>query len=112
MDLAKFLNDRLDEDEAAARAASEAEREPWQVWEWEDQHPADVKHYGRHGPGRVLREVDAKRKIVALAALEVVGGREIDYDVRDVMDLTLKTLAAIYSDHSDYDKAWEGVDGG
>jgi hypothetical protein len=63
--LVAFLNARLDEDEATAKACIEAKREPWQEWEWEDQAPADIAHYGRHGPARVLREVDAKRKILA-----------------------------------------------
>src|SRR5260221_4049863 len=84
MDLAKFLRDRLDEDEAAAREAADGDSGQWFMgdkWNvhrveqenWQDE-PALVcwgnvkpqsEHIARHDPARVLREAGAKRKIVA-----------------------------------------------
>lgn len=85
-DLAAFLNARLDEDEAAAVAAAEADRRyggrpNWSAfgnividagdpdWAAVDLSPcfedASVgAHIVRHDPARVLREVEAKRHIL------------------------------------------------
>ena len=65
-DLIAFLNARLDEDEAAAKAA-------WGVeWDWryvtrpfgERPSIAHTVHIARHDPARVLREVAFKRAIL------------------------------------------------
>lgn len=89
-DLAAFLTARLDEDEAAAKAAWGTE------WDWrylvspfrEPCSTAHTVHIARHDPARVLRGVEAKRKILAehpvdaellswsLGATEVVAGRQ------------------------------------
>ncbi len=45
------------------------------------------RHIARHDPARVLRECEAKRRIVE--------GHK-----------TLRALASVYSDHPDYDEAW------
>jgi hypothetical protein len=93
-DLIAFLNARLDEDEAAAKAVRQPrnwhqgdESDPWASWDrdmiymWppefhtpieSDKHwrglQADddhlAAHIARHDPARVLREVTAKRAIV------------------------------------------------
>ncbi|MFT2014606.1 DUF6221 family protein [Streptomyces sp. 796.1] len=79
-DLATFLRTRLDEDEAAARAASPG---PWHVNAEADevlavdgitvcdgfalsgrQLRATTEYIARHDPARVLAEVDAKRRIL------------------------------------------------
>ena len=100
MTLAEFIAARLDEDEAAAKAdsiyfgpypQSVGEFEGWLVIQEE----------------RVLREVAAKRAILALAAVEVAYGREVDYDVRDALDVVLRHLAAVWSDHPDYRQEWK-----
>jgi Family of unknown function (DUF6221) len=85
VDLAKFLADRLDEDERDWRAGVEE---------------------GTHGdtPWRVERdgrELAAKRKILA----------DLDLTYPDEEHL-LRLLAAIYDGHPDFDPAWkENVDG-
>ncbi|WP_346266116.1 DUF6221 family protein, partial [Glycomyces rutgersensis] len=87
-DLIDFLNARLAEDEAVAQAATPG---PWnddggcisnadyqitdygaytkadgEPEEWEPQRQrADSAHIARHDPARVLREVTAKRAIIA-----------------------------------------------
>jgi hypothetical protein len=101
-DLAAFLTARLDEDEAAARE-SYYEGQRWiteeeGVYRWPDDElvqmadrKADARHIARHDPARVLREVEAGRKLVTVTE----GSRFL-----------LKILAAIYSDHPDYRPEW------
>jgi Family of unknown function (DUF6221) len=105
--LIAFLNARLDEDEAAARTATDgswyregsevrghsrayAGGEPGIVvikWTW----PQEADHIIRHDPARVLREVEAKRVIMewhyrglppegAPEGLEICAGEEGDGD--------------------------------
>ncbi|MFD7774287.1 DUF6221 family protein [Streptomyces sp. NPDC059753] len=84
-DLAQWLGEQLDEDERIARAATPG---PWHVrddgvvgddgdhWPvaYTDSHRAgeDCLYIAEHDPVRALREVDAKRRILApcVAALE------------------------------------------
>src|SRR6266851_9644248 len=72
IDLVVFLNARLRDDEAAARAAAPG---PWRgrdAGSWSEVAPAkgtgpeaaDTEHIARHDPARVLREVAAKRAIL------------------------------------------------
>lgn len=115
-DLIAFVNARLDEDEAIARATIEPRR-----WhrdsdgnvQDEDARgggnayiacgpygrglaDADAEHIIRHDPARVLREVAAKRALVHRHAAE----RHEDCD-------TLRTLATVWSDHPDYRAGWK-----
>jgi hypothetical protein len=85
-----FLSARLDEDEANARAAQSL---------WPDTHftisPGSlvlVEFHRRHVPARVLREVEAKRRML----------EDLDLTYPDVEQL----LAAVYSDHPDYRPEW------
>ena len=119
-DLVAFLRARIDEDEAAARAAEAAEREPWQDDEWADQHPAELAHYARHDPARVLREVAAKRAILEYyleppngfrtGNAEVISGAERGSGraprLLTVIEAIALDLAAGWSDHLDHDPAW------
>jgi hypothetical protein len=105
-DLVTFLRARLDEDEAEARATADADAEFW----------ADIKgdstHFARHDPARVLREVAAGRAILALA--RVIDGMasaiQEEWPSPHVpvigSEALLYPLAAVYSDHPDYDEAW------
>ena len=119
-DLVAFFSARLDEDEAAAKAADgppgSAEQltvlvgSPDDVW-------AKVanEHIRLHDPKRALREVDAKRKILALHGASIGGtwcvtcdpGSEVSGDAGAWYPcLTLRTLAAVWSGHPDYDPDW------
>ena len=98
----EFLTARLNEDEAAgteAIASIEEREEPF----WSDVFGAynegflsraEAEHVGRHDPARALREVEAKRKILALT---------FQYDL--MIDLLI-ALAVVYSDHPDYRSEW------
>jgi hypothetical protein len=121
-DLAEFLNARLDEDEAAAKAA-------WGVeWDWryvaqpfgERPSIAHTVHMARHDPRRVLREAETKKAIIALAFeyeqkidgewgcghnAEEIGAGECR-DIKPDGIGILRQLAAVYSDHPDYREEW------
>ena len=153
MDITEFLKARLDEDEAAAAAASDG---PWVPWrgrpglglrhlEYGVMLPgqgagslaaiaaasrADAEHIARHDPARVLREVEAKRAI--LAEHRSLGGmfpncsacarwapgsyhgveEEWEEPPDDMSRVgfscrTVRLLAAAWSDHADYDSSWK-----
>lgn len=131
MTIVEFLRARLDEDEAIARA-----RFLPLSWRVDPETPTQVRvtpadedaeqtsvvafdgvgaatHIARWDPERVLREVEAKRRIVdawshldranpvdAHAAATVDGARR-------ACDSILKILAALHADHPDYDPAWQ-----
>ena len=61
-------------------------------------------------PARVLRECEAKRRMVdAVIDLDLGCGHTADQIRRDECDdgiRRLRILAAVYSDHPDYDPAW------
>jgi hypothetical protein len=76
---------------------------------------ARAGHIARHDPARVLREVDAKRKILALHGASIGGtwcvtcdpGSDVSGDAGAWYPcLTLRTLAAVWSGHPDYDPDW------
>jgi hypothetical protein len=126
--LAGWLTAQVDDDEAAAKAAQEAA--PEQSGRWHaayargDLDPSDwliataplsltpaagpglsqaaAMHIARYDPARALREAAFKRKVIAMAALEVVDGREVDYDVRDALDEVLRDMAEVYRDRPGY----------
>jgi hypothetical protein len=112
-DLVAFLNARLDEDEAAARAAAGA---PWLPDIGTD---AVAEHIARHDPARVLREIAAKRAIVdfyveppngfltgiAEAVGDSEGGSGRTPRPLTVIEAVALDLADVWSDHPDYDPA-------
>ncbi|QGZ53357.1 hypothetical protein GPZ77_34570 (plasmid) [Streptomyces sp. QHH-9511] len=77
--LTRFLNDRLDDDEQIARAATQGE------WVWSREfvtppgyhhrtvgplEPGDAAFIAHQHPARVLAEVDAKRRLVEASAVD------------------------------------------
>ena len=120
-DLIAFLNARLDEDKAAAAKAQKKRRSPWRVIDSirmrvisgspnrdlvVAETPGDgiADHIARHDPARVLREVEAKR-----AMLAELTRWPFDYrpECNDPIRLFVRQLAAIYSDHPDYREEWK-----
>lgn len=129
-DILKFLAARLDDDEQAARAVIDAGcRGTWDavpVLE-EEGRPALVEgsyafavmdpvpeawpaatHAARHAPARVLAEVLAKRRVVEDYERKLDSRRAHPDDLASAGALlalhgTVKLLAAVYSDHPDYD---------
>ena len=129
-DLIAFVTARLDEDEAVARGA--ARTDDGHGGRWLPVHfgaggfDARVdEHIARHDPARALREVAAGRAILAAHAPDYTsrfgspGPPEcvVCITERDAYPeqwegdswpcLTLRQLAAIWSDHADYRPEWK-----
>jgi hypothetical protein len=129
-DLAAFLAERLDEDEAAAKAAIKGGKPEigtvgqWNAYleggddGWAVEHDAGGKgcgiigdraiaeHIARHDPARVLRDVETDRRLIAAwkETLDVPPANEqVDQTShRLALELSLKLRAAVWSDHPDY----------
>ena len=81
----------------------------------------EAEHIARHDPARVLREVEAGRKLLDLyeraksyrnQVFAQPEPRSISSEMRAVtqmmaLEQVLKLRAAVYSDHPDYDQSWE-----
>ena len=145
-DLVAFLRARLDEDEAAAKTAQVRRPGPWAVidpsglgnlhfaTEIHDPQGKPVavvsggyitSHIVRHDPARVLRDVEAKRRILAEHE-DTQRGYVADHGVNELMCVrcadadrdgdpyaeepypcpTLRALAAVYFDHPDCRPEW------
>lgn len=129
-DVVSFLRARLDEDEQIARAASDLGAS-WYVdgrtgevaAVQPDPEPGDsavlvtcdsyglsaaveeeqAVHIARHDPACVLRDVEAKRRIIDLCDTEIQG----DTDGAVTASSTLYLLALPYADHDDYLEEWK-----
>ncbi|MFF4644969.1 DUF6221 family protein [Streptomyces sp. NPDC001389] len=127
--LVQFLRARLDEDEQIARG-----HQQWSAgWDQDDMakeirddvnagtvafvpHLGDRTHITRHDPARVLAEVDAKRRIIALhsdptghsCSITDETGYELNYAevARDEACTTLRLLALPWADHPAYQSEW------
>lgn len=108
MDLAEFLAARLDDEEARVSGNSE----------WGDAH-GDCYECGTN-QARVLRQVTAIRAILEAWQAQsgyslpdgVADGRDPDEAMRDeavkdALEDVVRELAAIWSDHPDYQDAWK-----
>ena len=135
-DLVRFLRDRYDEDERAAKAATQG---PW--WadssihteaiygsgnttvvagaRWGDEGSVfesdeDAAHIARHDPARVLRDIEAKRELLDEHPSINVSDLGSDCGTcyrEDGINAswpckTLRLLACVYVDHLDYRDAW------
>lgn len=135
-DLVRWLGEQLDEDEAKARAAG---GEAWQWEhgygdmcndrtcpygelatdeavimqvhgfdvQQDDRQVAD--HIARHDPARVLREIDAKRKIIAAYAQVAANDvNEVEYahGYANALGDAVRLLALPYADRPDYRAEW------
>lgn len=65
----------------------------------------DGPHIARHDPARVLREVAAKRAIVASCS-ELIGHPSGDETTDLACEGYLRLLAGVYADHEDFDPKW------
>lgn len=127
-DLVAFLNARLDEDEAAAKCVLE-DPDYEAVWHepsssvlyvgpGSERYPLDGLHslgdsrltrfIAEHDPARVLREVEAGRRL--LARWEQLDARRSDNAEDEarawLADEMVAMRAAVYADHPDYDQGW------
>lgn len=111
--IVQFIETRFAEVEEAALAAARwlDQGTPEEPDAWLHQYPysglavvsAEVAHIDRHRPARVLRDLAAKR--VMLANLT---GQPYEYrdDCDDNIRLHLRALAAPWSDHPEFDPRW------
>lgn len=106
--LIQFLRDRLNEDEQVARSAGDG----WYSYDPEQQiafvSPEDSRHIARHDPARILREVEAKRVLLADYERFVAERRRMmgGWDSYPKVSPVLTAFAAVYADHPDCDEAW------
>lgn len=124
-DLVRWLSKQLDEDEEIAREAGERGMEWRLVTPLDDAelgdafwlNPPEKYHAERHDPARVLREVDAKRRIVechepwTASNGDIICGRcgREHVDGRPGGHFpcqTLRLLALPYVDRPGYQDAW------
>lgn len=143
MEIVEFLTARLDEDEAAALAWPEDQREwqyvgrrnliydngrhesvaaidvsnrPIDFWERIRVLRASAslaEHIIRWDPARVLREIEAKRRLIRayVAATELTNSkippvRQAAKNQASALTFALRLAAMAYADHPDYDTAW------
>lgn len=134
-DLTAFIAARLDEDEAMALAAAtdvsrlagranwtseaamvtDAEDLDWAICDLSPYVDDEclARHIARHDPARVLREVTAKRAILARYERGAAGdlpewtaGRELIIAGLAMLEGVLRDLAVAWSDHPHYQPAW------
>ncbi|MGW5003094.1 DUF6221 family protein [Streptomyces hydrogenans] len=119
-DLVTFLHARLDEEADLARRCGGDGCGEWTVQghtvdfcrgELAGFHPAIALHVALHDPARVLREVEAKRRVLARHAFSpAIGDPELPWDNRDDCQYDgepwpcddLLDLALPYADHPGY----------
>ncbi|MEV7834387.1 DUF6221 family protein [Streptomyces subrutilus] len=119
-DLVTFLHTRLDEEADLARLCDGDGRAEWTAHghtvdlgrgEVSGLHPAIALHAALHDPARILREVEAKRRVLARHVLSpATGDPELPWDNRDDFQYDGETwpcddlldLASPYGDHPDY----------
>lgn len=128
-DLLAFIEARLKDDEAAATNGGSLAGDSWYAHEpmpnpnhWEVLQPGGelcrttryaAQHIARHDPARVLREVAAKRAILAEHHRVSRWGSPVDvcdahdgYTMETVICDTMLALASVWSDHPDYQQGW------
>jgi hypothetical protein len=126
--MARFVVERIDEDEAAAQAATHSHwrvtTDPLGVHVEHDQPTPlgrvaeglgrdmgvdgkpDAEHIARHDPARVLAECEAKRQILRNRP-DTRGDEGSDGLAEDYWDEAVKSLASVYADHPDYRQEWK-----
>lgn len=133
-ELVDFILARVAEDEALARSATAGDRTGnwWldpdeggitevsclEVQGFVTAVDQDAAHIVRHSPASVLRECEAKRRIVEQAGEAsgdrgqviqefAVGDAEVDdMYASDPGELILRALASVYAEHPDYRPEW------
>jgi hypothetical protein len=114
-DLTAFLNARLDEVEAAAKAASGTDWGQALTFVTDEggarvAEAASVRtaiHIARHDPARVLREVTAGRRLIAeFKSHDDAKYPDFDGGYVSGLEDAMMIAAAIWSDHPDYRQEW------
>lgn len=121
-DLVAWLRAQLDEDERVAKTATSGG--PWRVdgmsvrgqtrmnltdvlvvrHTW----PQEADHIVRHDPARVLREVEAKRRIIDQYTTDINSDHwEARLAADDFGEAALRLLALPYADRPGYQEEWK-----
>ena len=122
MTIVEFLEARIAEDEATARAAEESPIGAGPKWvgcfrqiEGTGHAPvADTHsswyadHIVRHDPARVLAECAAKRAIISECRQSTLSDLDGGEDDQPAPMWVARALAAVYADHPDYQQEWSG----
>src|SRR5256885_13394975 len=119
MTLVEFLQARLAEDELIAQAAIDGsprwrthydyrdvkDEEGHYVVQADTQYPTleQAAHIARHSPARVLRGVEAKRRVIADYLHREAAGELLE---RTGVEDCLRAMCLEYADHPDYNPAW------
>lgn len=110
-DLVRWLRAQLDEDERIAWDACG----PGNRWEVADsgasvsQEDRDAAHIARHDPARVLREIDAKRRLLARYEELLTASKKeglIGDVTEEYQDFLLRLLALPYADRPGFREGW------
>jgi hypothetical protein len=119
-DLVTFLHARLDEEADLARRCGGDDCKEWTAHghtvdfrpgELSGFHPPIALHVAMHDPARILREVNAKQRVLSRHVLSPASGDpELPWDNRDDCQYDGETwpcddlldLASPYVDHPDY----------
>jgi hypothetical protein len=130
-ELINFVRLQLGDDERVARAAADEDPPPWHLDEHDGRiksgpytvvhiedstpEPPVAEHIARHDPARVLREVEAKRKVIELYEYAVAAWL-LDRDKpnpptvhlgeKAMAEAVLQALALPYSDRPGYREEW------
>ena len=124
-DLSRWLGEQLDEDERIARAATPgpweqapervgflASAEYWYVVDCSGTATAreNAEHVAEWDPARVLREIDAKRQLIAdyVESEQALSSAPDMWDVGRVegLRIALRLLALPYADRPGYREEW------
>lgn len=119
MTLVEFLQARLAEDELIALTATDGSPQWRTNYDYRDvkddeghyvvqadtQHPTleQAAHIARHCPAHVLREVEAKRAVIADFLRRDAAG---DLLGRGVIEDILRSLCSVYAEHPKYNQSW------
>lgn len=132
MDIREFVAARIQDDEDYARQAAEGLGPDWiEIWSATVDLTANILerqpekgHWGAHvdtpdsgvsrhmvrwDPARVLREVEAKRKLLAeigSITMTRLDGEADPGELERPAGRMLRAIAAPYADHPDFDPAW------
>jgi hypothetical protein len=101
MTIIEFIEARLVEDELVAAAISKglSHGQRYEVYA-----PPPLDEIISWDPARVLREVEAKRRILGMEPGDTHGGYPDGY--WEAVDQAQRHLASVYAGHTDYDEAW------
>ncbi|WP_280381043.1 DUF6221 family protein [Nocardia wallacei] len=133
MTIVEFIEARVLEDEQTARAAAASEdifdgsglasHPDWlvrdfgyegiSVWDGsyftadDDDRETDLtRHMSRHDPARVLRQCAAMRNVVKQYRLLCPTQFNWPEGMLETLELNIRSLASIWSDHRDYREEW------